>query len=631
MNPKQTEHLSDVELRTLLTVEPDDQNLREIEQHLEECPQCQMKLEQAAAEPWWWQGGQSLFADSVQQQTKLGLHPKQENLALNKGKTNSNQPFDLLNAQVAAIVEQFEPGVHPELLGQIDGYQVESLIGIGGMGIVFKAFDSELNRSVAIKFLLPSLAQTGVARQRFLREAKAVAAICHDNVIPIYRINTSCLYPFFVMPYVGGQSLEQLVKSNGALELNQLTQIAHQVADGLAAAHSLGLVHRDIKPGNILLSNDCNRVVITDFGLVHEDGNHGLTQTGQIAGTPNYMSPEQATGQPLDGRSDLFSLGAVIYWMATGRFPFSGKNQFELLKNLQDTQPTQVRAINPEMPREIEFITTRLMAKNPNERFATASELAQFLNDYRAHLRSPLDHSTPLRETQNSSRRWLWSALTVVVVGLLLSLLPPIRTQLSNLFTGPVTPQEQDADDKKSGNNIAPTEADVTPEQLNSNIDDVPDRVKQAATKHVPGLVIISFNKRIENDNIVYVLNGKTPDGGSDWDYQIKVDDGGRIVEATAISPGNDEEEEDPFDHIFDAPDVRFELTGLDEVPNELKAKAKKLCKDVKFTRAKKAISGEVINFVLFGSSETDDFKFKFDSNNHLFEFEFKEKKQPSK
>jgi len=183
------------------------------------------------------------------------------------------------------------------------------------MGIVFKGFDTELNRPVAINILSSYLAGIGSALKRFAREARAAAAVVHDHVVPIHNVETERETPFLMMKYIGGESLQCRIDREGALELCEILRIGNQVASGLAAAQQQGLVHRDIKPSNILMEQGVERALITDFGLARASDDASLTQTGFHPGTPQYMSPEQSSGEPVDARSDLFSLGSVLYTM----------------------------------------------------------------------------------------------------------------------------------------------------------------------------------------------------------------------------------------------------------------------------------------------------------------------------
>ena len=211
-----------------------------------------------------------------------------------------------------------EPCSTPSRIGKLGVYEIIEVIGHGGMGIVLKAYDTKLHRVVAIKSLAPALATNGTAVKRFLREARAAAAVSHDHVVTIFAVDEASVPPYLVMECIAGQSLQQKIDRNGPLEPAEILRIGMQISEGLAAAHKQGLIHRDIKPSNILLENGVERAKITDFGLARAVDDVTMTQAGHVAGTPEYMSPEQAKGEHLDARSDLFSLGSVLYTMCTG-------------------------------------------------------------------------------------------------------------------------------------------------------------------------------------------------------------------------------------------------------------------------------------------------------------------------
>ncbi len=214
------------------------------------------------------------------------------------------------------------PSEKPGELGKLSDYEVLEIVGRGGMSVVLKAFEPKLHRLVAIKVMAGHLAASSAARRRFEREAKAVAAVRNEHVVAIHAVQPNGPTPYLVMEFIGGISLQERLDRHGPLELKEVLRIGQQAALGLAAAHAQGLVHRDIKPANILLENGVERVKLTDFGLARAADDASITQSGTIAGTPNYMSPEQADGKSVDHRSDLFSLGSVLYAMATGHPPF---------------------------------------------------------------------------------------------------------------------------------------------------------------------------------------------------------------------------------------------------------------------------------------------------------------------
>src|SRR5260370_25573461 len=235
-------------------------------------------------------------------------------------------------------------------VGRLGHYHVPEVIGKGGFGIVLRAFAEKLHRIVAIKVLAPELAVSGTARERFIKEARSAAAVSQEHVVAIHGIDEEHRPPFIVMQCVDGVSLQQKINSKGPLDLKEILRIGSQTANGLAAAHKQGLVHRDIKPGNILLENGIERVKITDFGLARATDDASATQSGTVAGTPVYMSPEQANGESGDHRSDLFSLGTVLYVMCTGRPPFRATGTLAILKRVVEETPRPIREINPDIP-----------------------------------------------------------------------------------------------------------------------------------------------------------------------------------------------------------------------------------------------------------------------------------------
>ena len=242
------------------------------------------------------------------------------------------------------------PPTKPGAIGRLEHYEVLAVIGKGGFGTVLKAFDAKLQRMVAIKVLSPGLAANGTARQRFIREARAAAAVTHEHLVTIHAVDEDHRPPYLVMQLIDGVTLQQKLDKSGTLGVKEVLRIGMQMAAGLAAAHKQGLVHRDIKPANVLLENGVERVKITDFGLAKIAADASVSQSGVVAGTPMYMSPEQADGEPIDHRSDLFSLGTVLYQMSTGHPPFRAGSTHTVLKRVIEAPPRPVRDINSEVP-----------------------------------------------------------------------------------------------------------------------------------------------------------------------------------------------------------------------------------------------------------------------------------------
>jgi serine/threonine protein kinase len=290
-----------------------------------------------------------------------------------------------------------DPTDDPAMLGRLGPYEIMGVIGAGGMGLVLKAHDRALGRHVAMKVLAPHWASSPLARRRFAREARAAAAVVHEHVIAVHAVSEVRGIPYLVMPYFPAQSLQQRIDQAAPLSVIEILRISHQIASGLAAAHAEGLIHRDIKPANILLEQGVERVVITDFGLARTADDASLTRSGLLAGTPQYMAPEQARGGTIDHRGDLFSLGSVMYTMCTGRPPFRADSTLGVLRRISDDVPTPIREIAPEIPGWLVDIIRRLHAKDPADRFQTAAEVASLLKGWLAHAQNPLQIAPPRR------------------------------------------------------------------------------------------------------------------------------------------------------------------------------------------------------------------------------------------
>jgi serine/threonine protein kinase len=333
-------------------------------------------------------------AGNFLQRPVLGDRPTQD-LA---GETGDDPPGASPPDCGEVALDFLEPCDIPGRVGKIGSYQVIDVIGRGGMGIVLRAHEPKLNRTVAVKVMYAQFAANPTARKRFVREAQAAAAVTHPNVVTIHAVEETEKTPYLVMECIDALSLETKIGACGHLELKEILRIGVQIAAGLAAAHSHGLVHRDIKPSNILLENGVERVRITDFGLARAVDDVGMTRPGEVAGTPEFMSPEQAQGKPVDLRSDLFSLGSVLYAMCTGRSPFRAQGTMAVLRQVCDDVPRPIREVNPDVPEELVAIIDRLLAKNADERFQTAEEVSDLLMRYLAHLQDPTSNP-PLEPT----------------------------------------------------------------------------------------------------------------------------------------------------------------------------------------------------------------------------------------
>ena len=291
-------------------------------------------------------------------------------------------------------------------------YELDCEIGRGGMGIVYRAKDRRLKRQVAIKLLPPELAFRSEIKSRFLREAETAAQLSHPNIVPIYTVDEQEGLVFFVMAYVSGDNLAKRLHERGVLTVDETRRVLREVADALAYAHDRGVVHRDIKPDNILLDQATGRPLVTDFGIARamdSEGDSRLTATGMAIGTPAYMSPEQAAGErEIDGRSDLYSLGILGYQMLTGEPPFvAGSTPAMLVKHISE-RPIPVEQRRTDVPSDLARSVMMLLEKDPGDRFATASALVAALDSGEVPTparRSSAGMSTPAGVDQQSSPR----------------------------------------------------------------------------------------------------------------------------------------------------------------------------------------------------------------------------------
>ncbi len=333
-------------------------------------------------------------------------------------------------SEATPIGQYLSPCELPGTLGKLGPYEILEEIGRGGMGVVFRAHDPKLQRIVAVKALAPELARLPAARQRFLREARAAAAISHPHVVTIFAVEGTeeaslgterTTLPYLVMECIVGQTLHDKIKRVGALKVEEIVRISRQIAEGLTAAHRRGLIHRDIKPANILLENGVERVRITDFGLARTTSDGGITHTGEILGTPQCMSPEQARGEIVDQRSDLFSLGCVMYTMCTGVSPFRADNMLAVMKKVCEETPRPIAQCNPEIPEWLGELVHRLLEKEPERRVQSASEVVEVLearvmsNAPHVDLMPAIGSTTSFQKDVEPVPQWL---LTPILPGL---------------------------------------------------------------------------------------------------------------------------------------------------------------------------------------------------------------------
>jgi eukaryotic-like serine/threonine-protein kinase len=299
----------------------------------------------------------------------------------------------------------------PDEIGRFGEYRVRRLLGRGGMGFVFAAEDTRLGREVALKVMRPGLAAEPEARQRFLREARAMASLgASPHIVPIYHVDENKGVPFLAMELLQGEPLDRWLAQHGRLDAAEIIRIGQGIAEGLAVAHARGLVHRDIKPANLWVQSPGDTLKVLDFGLARPAApDVTLTRTGVIAGTPAYLSPEQAQDQDLDARADLFSLGCVLYEMCARRLPFEGRTAFALMTAVTTLEPTHLHKLRPDLPRPLVDLVMQLLAKHPAERPPSAQAVIDRL--------AAIDLTPP---SSRRSRRRLVAGLLAAVAAVVL-------------------------------------------------------------------------------------------------------------------------------------------------------------------------------------------------------------------
>jgi eukaryotic-like serine/threonine-protein kinase len=322
----------------------------------------------------------------------------------------------------AQMIAQEKP---KSLLGQqLGSYQILSLLGTGGMGVVYKARDTRLKRSVAIKVLPGNQVSDPERKRRFIQEARAASALNHPNIITIYDVGSEGGIDFVVMEYVAGKTLDQLIPRKG-LRVNETIKLAIQMADALAKAHSAGIIHRDLKPSNVMVTDD-GLVKVLDFGLaklteVSESGEGGTrtlpsqTEEGTIIGTLSYMSPEQAEGKKVDARSDIFSFGSVLYEMVTGQRAFTGESSLATLTAILREEPKPASQIVHDIPRDLEKSISRCLRKDRERRWQTMADVKIALQELKEESDSGTQVQAPSTQRVRSRGR-VWTAVAAVTL-----------------------------------------------------------------------------------------------------------------------------------------------------------------------------------------------------------------------
>jgi serine/threonine protein kinase len=416
--------------------------------HLDTCGDCQQTLEHLAV------GDESFMetARVVAGDGSRGEAALDSVLRALLGRIETLPPDSTTTAPegpASEALEFLDPPREAGHLGRLAHYEVTEIVARGGMGTVLKAIDEKLGRVVCLKVLAPQIAASERARERFIREARAAAKVRSEQVVTLYAVEEYRGHPYLVMEYIAGRSLQDELDCRGSLSVEEVVRIGIEIAEGLAAAHAEGLVHRDIKPGNVLLEGDkgqgagdrgqgtgnteqgteergagpelspvsCHllpsRAKLTDFGLARAVDDARLTREGVVAGTPEFMAPEQARGEAVDHRADLFSLGSVMYAMCSGHSPFQALGSLAVLRRICEDKPFPVQALNPSIPDGLVRIIDRLLAKDPAQRPPSAAKVAELLRQI--DLTQRRNSLVAVWRRNAKAGRWLAAAALVLV------------------------------------------------------------------------------------------------------------------------------------------------------------------------------------------------------------------------
>ncbi|MGB7344251.1 MAG: serine/threonine-protein kinase [Pirellulaceae bacterium] len=374
---------NDDQIQFFLTNEIESSDVDGLIRHLDGCQDCRQRLEQHAANPAFWQA------------SSLSLQSDDFDVSADRS-ASANELSPVLKTLLA-------PSEDPHSLGRVGRFEILGVVGSGGMGTVLKARDVDIDRIVALKLPAAHLMDSPTSLERIEREARSAATIRHVSIIEIYQVERWREIPYLVMPFHTGPSLMSRLADGGKLKLLEAIRIARQVAEALAAAHDRGVVHRDVKPGNILLGKGTERAILTDFGIAKLDTDAQVTATGVIMGTPAFLSPEQASGGDALPQSDLFSLGTVLWSMLAGIPPFADLPTHTVVAKVAVGSMPDLRSFDSELPKWVYRLIDCLHHIDPAQRPESASQCAETLRQCEQHLVSPQRHPLPTKLTETKS------------------------------------------------------------------------------------------------------------------------------------------------------------------------------------------------------------------------------------
>ena len=377
---------SSARLSSLVRGSGGSSELADLASHLESCSACREKVRTLVPKETIVEHAPDDFSqiDKFANTIPPSIVDRLKKLAHGRQRSNPSTVGVPSNSTSSEAIEFLAPAAEPDEIGRLGRYRVLDVLGQGGMGMVFLAHDPDLDRRVGLKVMLPKFAANEMAKLRFLREARAAAKVKSDHIVYIHQVGEDRGVPYLAMELLEGRPLDQFLLKQPKLSLSQILRIGRDTAKGLAAAHEKGLIHRDIKPGNLWLdSSNGGRVKILDFGLARaEKEDVQMTQSGAIVGTPAYMAPEQARGtQMVDARADLFSLGCVLYRLCVGEMPFKSDTTMGILMAIATEEPTSPARTNPAIPSELSDLIMQLLDKDPAKRPATAKAVIARLGE----------------------------------------------------------------------------------------------------------------------------------------------------------------------------------------------------------------------------------------------------------
>lgn len=440
--PQVSQCPNDQQWQALMSGVAADESIEEFVHHIKSCENCTRRLEESVEKDSLFdaQGLKQTVDDSRKDVTVESLIHKMIMLHSTVESKNSlmDQTVDGSEGRESRIDLDFlDPPQNADEMGRLAHYRILSVLGSGGMGVVFAAEDTLLQRAVALKIMNPQAAAKRNAKERFLREARAVAKFEHEHIVPIYQVGEANGIPYLAMPLLKGMSIDQRLKQGIPFSIPQVLRIAKQAAEALAVAHEHGIVHRDIKPGNIWLEPvRGGNIRILDFGLaLPSNEDVSLTQSGAIIGTPAYMSPEQAQSKKADHRSDLFSLGVVLYRMTTGKLPFQGDSAIGILTSVMMDTPIAPMDIRHDVPEGLSQLILQMLEKDVENRPDSASQVADRIQQIEVGLKPIAKNSVSIPESpddqpDNQAQRrrptWGYSAIGIAFAAMVLLTLSSI-------------------------------------------------------------------------------------------------------------------------------------------------------------------------------------------------------------